>query len=225
MFPSKRSLPILSCCVGLLALLGATSLTQAATITYGPFEIAEQPTDWNETLSITQFDPSLGILGGVSFELTATVAGSAEAESLDAAPAEVTTDLVARVSLTDPTGNALVSSIPISNQVDNLAAFDGTIDFTGPSGVAHISLSVSLTESGTSNDFGLFTGVGTIDLPIKAIGESTGSGAGNLITQFSTSASASVSVTYDYIEAVPEPTSALLTLLGMSFLGLRRTRQ
>ena len=57
----------------------------------------------------------------------------------------------------------------------------------GDSGGEFTGLSGSQDESGTftgASDLALFTGTGDIDLPIEATGRSTGSGAGNLITQF-----------------------------------------
>jgi hypothetical protein len=73
------------------------------------------------------------------------------------------------------------------------------------------------------------TGLGTIDLLVDASAASSATGAGNLITNFQTSAFASASLFYTYDEApivvVAEPSSLMLIGLGMiGFAGYRRRK-
>lgn len=198
--------PVLPMLVGSIALLGAAGTAMADSVQYSD-TVALTLTNWDDTVSIQQFDPGLGNLISVAFELNGHVEGSAKFESLDSAPATVNMNLAAEIDLQRPDLSSLVTVLPLTATSDAVGAFDGTIDFGGTSGRTYDSLSGDDTESSiTTNagDLALFTGLGTIDLPVSAMGASTGSGAGNLILQFSTSASASVTVTYEY--EVPVPT-------------------
>lgn len=158
-------------------------------------------TNWNSSVSIPQFDSSLGILQSVDFELAGGIFGSAAIESLDAAASVVTTDYQAAITLTRPDMSVLVVSIPNQNFVDNLTQFDGAADFGGTSGITHPGITTMDMQSISSSapaDLALFTGVGNIVLPVTAAGSSIASGSGNLITQFLTDAEADVKVCYNY---------------------------
>ena len=57
--------------------------------------IGMNQTDWEGALSFPQFDPAIGILTGVEFQLDGRLQGKAEFESLDAQPAVVTIGMAA----------------------------------------------------------------------------------------------------------------------------------
>jgi hypothetical protein len=158
-------------------------------------------TNWNSSVSVPQFDPGIGLLRGVRFELTGSISGSARVESLDASPTVVTTTYQADITLTRPDMSVLVVATPLEEFIDNLDVHDGLIDFGGSSGSSHDNLNVQATEVVTTispADLAIFSGMGMITLPVDATGLSTASGSGNLITQFLTSAEASVKVCYFY---------------------------
>ncbi|MGK7961376.1 PEP-CTERM sorting domain-containing protein [Crocosphaera sp.] len=192
------------------------TVASAASISYSadiPTGGGTQFTNFDEDFFLTKFDPSLGTLLSVNVMLTGTVEGSAAAESRDAAPSTVTLDLSAGLTLTETTtGQELAFVQPLVKAVEDFTAFDGTIDFGGTSGATHTGLTATEMDSQTYMApaiLALFTGPGDIQLNLDAMGMSTASGAGNLITEFSTLAGASAKVTYEY-EPVPEP----LTILG-----------
>lgn len=187
-----------------------------------------QSTNYTSSVTVPRFDPSLGELTKVSFMLNGSVEGSARFESLDAEPAIVEMQLAAELTLQRPDMSTLVVTLPLVMTSDNADAFDGGIDFGGTSGKSYAGLSGSDSDMAMSTlaaDLALFTGPafmpGTITLPLTAMGASSGSGAGNLLLQFMTSAGAEVKVTYEY--RVPEPAS--LGLLGLGGLTLIRRRR
>lgn len=164
-----------------------------------------QPTNWTETLTFDRFDPNLGVLLSVEFVLNGQAEGSASVESLDLTATTVTTEFEATVILRRPDMSQIVIVTPGQTFMDDLATFDGVVDFMGPSGETHSGIVVDETDMfSTTNpaDFALFTGPagnpGTIDLPAEALGTSSATGPGNLIAQFQTSAAVDIEVCYTY---------------------------
>jgi len=188
-----------------IAVLGLTNAAQAETIEFTD-TVDLAPTNWADTVTFPLFDAGLGDLISVTFELGGHVEGSARFESLDAEATTVTMNLAAEIDLERPDNSNLVTVLPLVDTSDDVTAFDGVIDFEGDSGRTYEELTGDDAESVTTTapaDLALFTGVGDIDLPAAATGASTGSGAGNLILQFATSASADVKVIYEYEPVVP----------------------
>jgi len=190
---------ILACMAFAPALATADQLCHTATI-------PSATTNWNNSVSVPKFDPSLGTLTAIQFSLTGTETVTAKAESLDAQPSTVTLNFQCTMTLTRPDNSVIVIAIPLQTFVDHFTAFDGAIDFRGTSGATHANITVSDTQSANSppptSDLALFTGPagnpGMITLPIAAAGTSNASGAGNLISQFNQAASASVTVCYTF---------------------------
>ena len=187
-----------------LALMTSASANAAIILTSVETEsVALTSTNFtNAPMVFDKFDSSLGTLTRIFLTLEGTVQGTAQYESLDASPTTVTLNLSATIDLTRPGGASIVQALPVANVVDNPTAHDGTIDFGGTSG----DIFAGLTNTATSNqtltgpvDLALFTAtfVGeTITLELDASGASSGSGAGNLITQFFTDAGAVATVQY-----------------------------
>lgn len=214
----------LSAVLALTAAFGATS-AQAAVLEFDAAK-ALTTTNWSDTLSIGKFDSSLGDLTSIKFVLTGDVSGIGRAESLDSGASTVNLSLASTLTLQRPDGSTLVVANPVFSTSYQFTAFDGSIDFGGTSGAITGQVSNSASNSYTSSnvsDFALFSSVGGgfINLDLVAAGNSTGSGAGNLLTQFNTEAGGSVKVIYEYtaVTAVPEPETYGMMLLGLGLVG------
>lgn len=210
--------------LAIAAVCGVAAAASAATITHNG-AIATQTTNWNTPISLPLFDPALGTLTNVSWTLGGNVEGSASFESLDAGPTAVTLDLAATLTLFAPDNSVLQVTIPTVNTVVNASAFDGTIDFGGTSGGIFANLSgnaIAGNNSSVPAFLALFTGVGLTSISLDAAGSSAGTGGGNLITQFATSAGANFEIVYTY---TPVPTPGALALLGLGGIVAGRRRR
>lgn len=161
-----------------------------------------QSTNWTETMSVPQFNPAdfpQCTLTKVEIEVKGSVQGSAAYENKDAGPATITLDLQAELDVKGPGGTSLILIEPSESVSELAGAYDGTDDFAGTSGNSFPDLqgdesaTVVLTDPA---DLALFTGTGTVGFPTTAMGSSVGSGAGNLLTEFSTQAGTEVTVRY-----------------------------
>jgi len=212
----------------LLILCASIGCANAATISYSD-TAPVQLTYWSQILTLDKFDPTLGNLLSVTWELTGHVEGATSFESRDAQPATVTTTLGAILSLYRMDSSLIVAASPSVSTSDGVTAYDGTIDFGGGSGRAHPGLSATKVESvaftDPPDDLSAYIGSGTFNVTATGSGNSFGSGAGNLILMFQTSGSSVAKVTYEYTP-VPEP-SALGALASglLSLMGLVRYRR
>lgn len=216
--------------LAIAAALTPFTSAQAATISFSDSK-AMATTNWTDVLSFSKFDTSLGTLTSIKFDLSGAVQGSGNAESLDAAASDVSLSLGALLGLTRPDGSTLVVTNPLFSQVFNFSAFDGSINFGGTSGGSTGTVSANGANffvSSSASDFSLFSalGGGTINLGLNAVGNSSGTGAGNLVTQFNTAAAGNVVVTYTYTSAsvVPEPATLATLLAGLGLMGAVRRR-
>jgi hypothetical protein len=197
-----------------------------------------QNTNWSNSLVFNKFDSSLGTLNSISLSLSGHVSGTAWAENTSAASSTVNLVIQSIVTLSRSDTTQIITAAPVAASTDNLAAFDGLQNFAGADFVKHTDLNAdntTLTSLNTAADLALFTGNGLITLPISAGANSFASGPGGLISSFTTLASASATIVYNYTAArvlhdpspVPEPASIVLTAcggIGLMFVMHRRQK-
>lgn len=188
-------------CLMVLLQLGSLLNVSADTIEHVS-NIGLTTTNWVSSVTVPKFDPALGELKSITFVLKAHVESAVKFESLDAAPATVTTTVSGSITLQRPDMSNILTVLPFSQQVENVSTFDGTIDFGGTSGRTYPQVSADNSGSITSpppvSDLALFTGSGEITLPVVATAVAAVSGPGNVIQQINTSASAEIKVIYEY---------------------------
>lgn len=185
--------------------------------------IASTATDWNDSVTFPLFDPALGTLLEVSWTIVGSAEGEAYVESLNENEAStVTARLAVDFSLTRPDATALSNAQAAWEETLNFSIYDGVLDFGGTSGASFVEIALNDSKSGSStsaSDLLLFTGVGSIDLPVSAIGSSSATGSGNLAQLFLSDAAATVRITYRYI---PTPGAGALAAAGLLVVGRRR---
>jgi hypothetical protein len=149
--------------IAIAAVLAAAvaSSAGAATITYGQDITTPIQPDWNAYLSWRQFDPSLGTLTAVNFEIRGQVTGYQFVENRQGYAFTAGFGDQAYVNLKAP-GAAAYGAWPLWQSLLHLTAFDGVLDFGGSSG-GFVSGSASATSGGYSFDLPAYIGNGFVD--------------------------------------------------------------
>lgn len=210
-----------------VALAATATAANATTVTYTSNVVPLTSTNFSGVaLNLQQFNPTWGVLTGISVHLHGDILGSASAENLGG-PATVTLNLSATLTLTRPDNSTIVVTTPVVNKIASLSAFDGMVDYGGTSGVAYLNQSAHAdnTVALSAGDFALFTGFGNVSGLLNGSGASAATGAGNLATLFLTQAGGFADVTYTFSPTMtPEPAAIALLGLGMGVLGFARRR-
>jgi hypothetical protein len=190
----------------LFALLAAVAVlrppAEAAQVTYST-TVAIQRTPWTNTVTLPQFDPFLGTLQGVTVVLDYTIRSSSRIENLDAVPRPgVIHGATETLNVWDSLATSLLGTTASVKFTNSLAAYDGTSDFGGASGVSLARRTV--TGSATNLVLGSLTpfeGVGTLPFAIEAQGTGFALNVVTFLQQVLPEAGGTLTVIYDYEEA------------------------
>jgi len=184
-------------------------------------------TNWTDSVTIPKFDPSLGPLLKIDFAISGTMDGDVFMEHTGSGTADVDWYKDMSLELQRPDSTIVVTATKTISGTETLGPYD-PLDppFTPPDG-ATITHTDSLMETmvwdpPTAADAALFTGLGSIVLPVRAVADSGATGPGALIFGATTRSDASVTVTYTYI---PEPSALAVFAAGLIGEVMRRRRQ
>lgn len=192
-----------------------TALALAPAIQAGQFcdraVVEPTATDWGTPASIEypkyvplrQFDPALGVLNSIVITVRGTLSGQIGVESLDSAPTHTVAILAADLTLCCPIGTPLIHTTLAETDEAELAEYDGTTDFAGPSGISWDDLGGVEVATHTLTDpasFACYIGTGDALFAAKAEGKSTATGPGNVISSIQTIAGVEVEICYNYAE-------------------------
>lgn len=111
-----------------------TAPVRAADVTHTT-TILEQPVPWSQSAVLPAFDPDLGILRQVEITVSGSAYGSFGLENTSASPASSPLSISTLVFVTLPAGSMAPPNPAFEYVSPTLAAFDGTLDFAGASGV------------------------------------------------------------------------------------------
>jgi hypothetical protein len=172
--------------------LRAASITHTATI-------FPTLTDWSLTNSVPQFDPALGTLNSVSISIGVNASTEIFVENRDRREWPTTAGSEVTATATVAGFSAVASVTNLHSQT--LTAFDGVLDFGGTSGFTQAVVGTASASAFAPSV--LFIGVGNVPLVASAdaVGRYNGSGAYRFVV--GTTASAIVTVTYDFTPNCP----------------------
>jgi hypothetical protein len=162
-------------------------------------------TNWQATRTFAKHDPAIGPLHAVRVRVQAALTGSFALENPNPVPVTVSSTFAVRTAVQRPDTTELLGFETAHAVVEDLDAFDGTIDFAGNSGVFHGGIATqSSTDAVLTSpaDLALFTASApgeTITLGLTGVGASAATGPGPILTQFTTNSGVDViEVCYDF---------------------------
>lgn len=193
----------------LLAALGVASSARADELCYST-TLPSQTTTWASSVTIPTFQRSLGTLSQVKVTLQGTIQGDAQVENTDTQAVFATTFFCADLLVKRPDTTNVAVTVPVVQFFNSLAAFDGSTDFGGTSGVTNVGAVASASSTSvltSAADLTLFSnpiggGFTTVTLPVEARNTAFASAGASATTNFPQSAVVNVQVCYVYVPFV-----------------------
>jgi hypothetical protein len=214
-----RRLAVVSAVTGsAVAVAGQSS---AASLSFSDSAATQVP-NWQDTLSIAQFDASLGTLTGVTLTFTGHNTGTLAAENLATAG---TLNLTGSASYSLNSAVWNLTGSATAAHVFNAAGFDGSVDYGGASGATFTNATGEYVNSITlTSGLEAFIGSGQLAFGVNVVGGSSYTGTGAAVVTFAQSADAELNVTYHYttpsaVTTVPEPGTHALFWVGLVVVG------
>jgi len=152
-------------------------------------------------VSLPKFDQSGQCLSSVCIRFEAQTIGFVGIENFANFPKIVNVTWSAQFDLLRPSLVPLLGVTPTLLKSYALSSYDGTADYAGTSGTTDSGLAASAADSlclTSASDLALFSGPGTISLPITAVNTSTHDGANSW--SFGVQGGAITRITYTYVD-------------------------
>lgn len=189
-------------CVSLGSLAGgahAATVVHTGTTVLSPY-LGASPYTF-PAVNLPKFDLPGHCLSSVCIRFEGQTIGFASVENFENFPKVVNITWSAQFSLLRPSLVPLLGVTPTQLFSDPLTAFDGGVDYAGTSGITHSGAAATATDNlclTTPADLALFTGAGTISLPVTAVNTSSHTGANSW--SFGVQGAAITEITYTYSE-------------------------
>lgn len=165
-------------------------------------DVASTDTSFSRSVTFPKFDPALGVLQRVTFQVSGRADGDARVENTAGAPVVATIHFSADYALRRPDATAILSGSFDEVMTENLAAYDGNTNFAGPSGETNSGLGASFLSNHVSpaplSDLALFTGTGDIVLVLEVIDTCNVTGGSQIVSKFKQVADAKLELCYEY---------------------------
>lgn len=167
------------------------------------YSVPDQLTNIASTLNINRFDTSLGTLTQVDIRYDGTLVGQMKVENTSQTSTQTISGNISGTFKLVGQGVSLSTSVTSGFGPFNASAYDGTLDYSGTSGI-DFGAKTSLTSQSHSlktsagADLTAYQGTGTLPFNLTVNASSPASGGGNVIYNARTSASANVTVVYHY---------------------------
>jgi hypothetical protein len=149
---------------------------------------------------LPRFDVPGQCLTSVCVRLEGQTIGFLGIENYENFPKVVNVTWSAKFDLLRPSLAPLLTVTPTVLTSDSLTTFDGSVDYAGTSGVTHSGLAAAAADSTcltAGADLALFSGPGTITLPVTASNTSSHDGANSWT--FGIQGGAIIQLTYTYV--------------------------
>ena len=209
--------------IAAIAALTLATSAQAGVIT-STAALNLETTEINQSLSLNQFDSSLGTLTGVDITLFGQGVSAATVQNTAAQAQTFKFESTLDLLFSGPALSSVVSIPLFATGFVNIAS-QATLD------LGSVNLSDQATVSIAAADFAAFVGAGTIGLGCQSFVSNTQTGGGgNIVVTQNTQAGCGAQVTYTFADApppssVPEPGTLAMAGLGLLGLGAMRRRK
>jgi hypothetical protein len=203
----KRQLTVIFCLAFFIfvpqAKASAATLEKSCTI-------SRSNLDWrtasNVHCMVPGFAASAGDLTGVTVAITQTTWSVQSLENREKLAATLNSKLYGDTVVLAAGTQVLTGHLELARATFSAAAYDGTVDFAGPSGTTVAEYTKTQTLTGPS-DIQLFLNKDTVSLQAAITTEWTCSGAGNAACNSDSAASATMKVVYTY---TPHPVDLVI---------------
>lgn len=214
-----------------VTVMALSPLAQAGMISFDDSHTLST-TDWFDTLTVSQFDASLGTLNTIDISFSASMLSDLLLNNNDAASQRTSGNVSVQTYGTFLGLGNLEITLGATSGRQTLAADDGAaggLDEYVASGLTGADM-LSITIDSTNADFLSFIGTGDISTTnLEAVGGFGATGGGNIVAEANTTAGARLNVAYNFTDApvasVSEPGSLAILALGLVGFGLRRKQK